>query len=125
MNFSAGLIAGRGPVEVTADWFRIDVEDRVALTQEIRLGPDEIDVLLSEGILEAMNFPVFRFFVNDFSTRTEGLDVLASWRVSDRTSVRASWNYTVTLVGALGSNAKITSWTLVGAPVSALGSVVH
>ena len=104
MNFSAGLIAGRGPVEVTADWFRIDVEDRVALTQEIRLGPDEIDVLLSEGILEAMNFPVFRFFVNDFSTRTEGLDVLASWRVSDRTSVRASWNYTVTLVGALGSN---------------------
>ena len=58
VNFSGGLIAGRGPVEVTADWFRIDVEDRLALTQEIRLGPDEIEVLLSEGILEARNFPI-------------------------------------------------------------------
>ena len=44
------------------------------------MRPDEIETLLAEGIAEAGNFPVFRFFLNDFSTRTQAIDVLWSRR---------------------------------------------
>ncbi len=96
-NYSAGVVHDRGSMQLTADFFRIDVGARLALSQEIRLRPDEIAVLLAEGIAEARNFPVFRFFLNDFSTTTEGLDVLWAWQLGG-TSLRAGWNHTLTRV---------------------------
>ncbi|MYH29415.1 MAG: TonB-dependent receptor [Acidobacteria bacterium] len=100
VNYSAGLVWERGAMSATADYFRIDVEDRLAVSNEIRLRPDEIETLLAEGIPEARNFPVFRFFLNDFSTRTEGLDLLWSW-TSGPATLTAAWNHTVTDVGDL------------------------
>ena len=49
------------------------------------------------GIPEARNFPVFRFFLNDFSTTTQGLDLISSLAVG-RTTVSAVFNYTDTAV---------------------------
>ena len=60
-NYSAGVVLEEGPFTFTADYFRIDIDDRVALAQEIELSDDEIETLLAEGIPEARNFPVFRF----------------------------------------------------------------
>ena len=51
-------------MQLAVDAFRVDVSDRLALSQEVRLTPAEVQVLLWEGLLEARNFPVFRFFVN-------------------------------------------------------------
>ncbi len=100
VNYSAGVVWQSGSMSATADYFRIDIEDRLAVSNEIRLRPDEIDVLLSEGILEARNFPVFRFFLNDFSTRTQGLDLLWSYAAGP-TTLTAAWNHTATDVGNL------------------------
>ena len=69
LNYSAGAVVEQGPFTFTSDYFRIDIGDRVALSQEINLTESEIQTLLAEGIPEARNFPVFRFFLNDFSTR--------------------------------------------------------
>ena len=96
-NFSGGLVYAASRLSVTADWFRIRVGDRLALSREIRLREDEIVTLLAEGIPDARNFPVFRFFVNDFSTITEGVDLLASWRTGP-TSLTFAWNHTDTQV---------------------------
>ena len=99
-NYSGGVVFDRGPMQLSADLFRVDVADRLALSQEIRLREDEIRVLLAEGIAEARNFPVFRFFLNDFSTTTRGVDVVWSLaRGGD--SLRAAWNHTSTAVGGL------------------------
>ena len=94
-NYSGGVVYDRGPMQLSADLFRIDVADRLAVSQEIRLRSDEIDVLLSEGIAEARNFPVFRFFLNDFSTSTYGVDLVWSLRSGDN-RFRAAWNHTTT-----------------------------
>ena len=72
LNVSAGVVFEQGPFTFTADYFRINIDDRVALSQEIALSEPEILTLLEEGIPEARNFPVFRFFLNDFSTTTPG-----------------------------------------------------
>ena len=94
-NYSGGLVVDSGPFTFTADFFRIDIDDRVALSQEIALTESEIVTLLAEGIPEARNFPVFRFFVNDFSTTTQGLDLISTLAVG-RTTFSAVYNYTST-----------------------------
>ena len=103
-HYSAGLVVEAGTMALTADYFRIDVADRLALSQETRLRPDESETLLAEGIAEARNFPVFRFFLNDFSTRTQGIDVLWSWR-TPFADLTAMWNHTRTDVMDLRTNA--------------------
>ena len=96
-NYSAGVVLEKGPFTFTADFFRIDIADRVALAQEIKLSDDEIETLLAEGIPEARNFPVFRFFLNDFSTTTQGIDLISTL-VKGSTSFSAAYNYTDTAV---------------------------
>ena len=96
-NYSAGVVVEEGPFTFTADYFRVDIDDRVALAQEIKLSDDEIDTLLAEGIPEARNFPVFRFFLNDFSTTTQGIDLISTL-VKGRTTFSAIYNYTDTEV---------------------------
>ena len=95
INYSAGAVFEQGPVTFTADFFRIDIDDRLALSQEIALTEPEILTLLAEGIPEARNFPVFRFFLNDFSTTTQGIDLISTV-VSGRTTFSGVFNYTDT-----------------------------
>ena len=102
-NYSAGAVVAQGPVTFTADFFRIDIADRVALSQEISLSESEILTLLAEGIPEARNFPVFRFFLNDFSTTTQGLDLISTLAVG-RTTFSAVFNYTDTAVKNIESS---------------------
>ena len=102
-NYSAGAVVAQGPVTFTADFFHIDIADRVALSQEISLSEREILTLLAEGIPEARNFPVFRFFLNDFSTTTQGLDLISTLTVG-RTTFSAVFNYTDTAVKNIESS---------------------
>ena len=95
INYSGGAVIERGSFTFTADYFRIDIADRVALSQEINLTEPEILTLLAEGIPEARNFPVFRFFLNDFSTTTQGIDLISTLAVG-RTTFSGVFNYTDT-----------------------------
>ena len=103
INYSLGAVVEQGPFTFTADYFRIDIDDRVALSQEISLAENEILTLLAEGIPEARNFPVFRFFLNDFSTTTQGIDLISTMTIG-RTVFSAIFNYTDTEVKNLGSS---------------------
>ena len=78
INTSLGAVADRGPLRLTVDYFRIDLSNRLALTQLFALSPEEVDTLISEGITSARNLQNFRFFTNDFETRTQGIDLVAT-----------------------------------------------
>ena len=103
LNYSAGAVIEQGPFTFTADYFRIDIDDRVALSQEIKLDEDEIQTLLAEGIPEARNFPVFRFFLNDFSTTTQGIDLISTMTLGS-TMFSLVYNYTDTEVKDIDSS---------------------
>ena len=103
INYSAGAVFEQGPFTFTADYFRIDIDDRVALSQEIALTESEIQTLLAEGIPEARNFPVFRFFLNDFSTTTQGVDLISTLALG-RTTFSAVFNYTDTEIKNIESS---------------------
>ncbi len=103
INYSAGFVVEDGPFTFTADYFRIDIDDRVALSQEIALTEMEIETLLAEGIPEARNFPVFRFFLNDFSTTTQGIDLISTV-AAGRTTFSGVFNYTNTELKNIGTS---------------------
>lgn len=96
-NLSGGAVVEKGNFTFTADFFRVNIDDRLALSQEVALTESEIETLLAEGIPEARNFPVFRFFLNDFSTLTQGVDLIATY-VAGRTTINAVFNFTDTEV---------------------------
>ena len=79
VNVAFGAVVGLGTVNLTVDYFRVAVTQRISLTQDFRLNPSEVEQLLAEGITSAGNVRDFRFFTNDFDTRTQGVDVVATY----------------------------------------------
>ena len=101
LNVAVGAVVELGALTLTADWFRIDLEDRLGVTQLFALRPAEVEQLLAEGITSAANLANFRFFANDFKTRTQGVDLVAGWRpgvFGGRTRVALAFNLTETEV---------------------------
>jgi len=111
VNLSAGLVVDQGDFTLTADIFLIDVDDRLAVSETFRqcaliqepncVTDAEIEQLLSGGFVEARNLKNFRFFVNDFATQTQGLDVVGTWTPAELggdTSFSLVFNYTDTEV---------------------------
>ncbi len=100
VNVSVGAVAGgEGPFTLTADYFRIDLSDRLALSRLFALEATEVDRLLAEGITSARNLANFRFFTNDLETRTQGLDLVTAWTppsLGGRTAIGVLFNYTDT-----------------------------
>ncbi len=82
VNLTVGFIAGLGPIDLTVDYFNIEVTDRIALTTTQILTQEDIDELLAQGILDAQSFTGVRFFTNDFDTTTQGLDLVATTATS-------------------------------------------
>ena len=100
VNLSVGAVTGGGPFTLTADYFRIDLSDRLTLSRSFALEAAEVDGLLAEGITSAGDLASFRFFTNDLETRTQGLDLVTAWTPSalgGATTVSFLFNYTDTV----------------------------
>ncbi len=101
VSVTAGLVADAGPFTLTADYFRVDVSNRLALSQTFTLTEDERDLLLSEGITSAGTLAFFRFFINDFSSTNQGIDVVSTYnppQLGGNTEFSFTLNYTHTEV---------------------------
>ena len=99
LNFAIGAVVENGPFAMTVDVFRIDVEDRIAVTQNFQLTPEEVATLVAEGVTSAANLRNFRFFTNDFDTESVGADLVLTVTpesMGGRTSFAALANLTRT-----------------------------
>ena len=106
INYSVGAVFDTGPFNLTADYFRIDVSDRLTITKNFSLDPEEATSLIAAGFAEAANLQEFRFFVNDFATRTQGIDLVSTYQtpaLGGSTEFSAIFNYTDTKVTAFTS----------------------
>lgn len=79
VNFTVGAILELdNGITVTADFFNIDVTDRIALSGLTTVTDDIKTALVQQGIPEAADFTSVRFFTNDFDTSTRGIDIVAT-----------------------------------------------
>ena len=67
-------------IDLTIDYFDIAIEDRIALTGNIKIT-DEIATLIQEKeALQGVSvLQEIKFYSNDFDTRTRGIDLVMSW----------------------------------------------
>ncbi|WP_419161359.1 TonB-dependent receptor [Candidatus Palauibacter sp.] len=101
VNLALGAALTQGPLIVTADYFRVSVSDRINLSPDYTLEPHEIEELIAEGVEGARNLARFRYYNNDFSTRSQGVDVVASYSpptLNGNTTFSLLFNYTGTEV---------------------------
>jgi iron complex outermembrane receptor protein len=77
-NASLGLVWNRDAWQVTVDWYRIEVEDRIARSTDFTLTDADRAALVASGNPQAASLSRVGFFVNDFDTTTTGLDFVAS-----------------------------------------------
>jgi len=73
VNISFGFITQ--PLEklsFSADVYRIDIRDRIGLSQRYTLSPEEQADLVAGGVAAAQGLTCFNFFVNGYKTRTQG-----------------------------------------------------
>jgi iron complex outermembrane receptor protein len=73
------------------------MRDRLAITQNFALTPEEVEALIAAGITSAASIQNFRFFTNDFETTTQGIDVVGAYSTG-KTDVHLLFNYTNTEV---------------------------
>ncbi|HHL31978.1 MAG TPA: TonB-dependent receptor [Oceanospirillales bacterium] len=78
-NFTFGAVFNLGPVDVTIDYFRIDLDGRLTLSQNNELTDQQVADLIASGVTSAANLRNFRFFTNGFDTKTTGIDIVATY----------------------------------------------
>ena len=78
LTFTVGMVAERGPFSFTADYYRIDVEGRLAQSATQSLTDAEKASVGDSGCIPAGDIGNFRYFTNSLDTRTQGVDLVAS-----------------------------------------------
>ena len=108
VNVAAGAVFDDGPFSLSMDFFQINVSDRLTTSADRSLSPAEIEQLVSEGIIRPGGVLArFRFFINDFATRTRGIDLVGAYEVrgasGSTTTFSSAWNWTSTTVTEFNS----------------------
>ncbi|MEM7504793.1 MAG: TonB-dependent receptor [Pseudomonadota bacterium] len=117
-NFSVGLTYQSDfGLDLTVDFYRIDVDDRIALSTQFNRGDgraaqgggtigDEISALLDAAGFDA-SLGAVNYFTNAIDTRSQGVDVVATWGIeTDAGSfdLTAAYNYNDLSVESVDSN---------------------
>ena len=104
-NYTLGFTASFGDLDLTLDYYRIDMDDRMQAisTQPVSTDPasgaayENYLALSGAGVLGAETIAGARYFTNAFDTRNQGVDLVATipvdWGDAGVTSFQASINY--------------------------------
>ena len=93
-NLSFGAAYTGDRLTLTMDYYSIDVNDRIGLTSTIT--PDAAQQVAIDALNLPQNFSRVAYFTNAFSTETQGIDVVATFDLTDNTVVNLAygWNET-------------------------------
>jgi len=87
VNYAVGAVFTHGGFELTVDAYRIDIDNRIVLSENIQGNPTGTPT--QRAIFNLINPPgsaaglgAARFFVNGVDTETSGVDIVARYRFS-------------------------------------------
>ncbi len=83
VNYSLGFVFREGPFELTADAYRIDITDRIILSETLTGSATAAEGTNARTIFDLLapyGASAARFFINGVDTETTGLDVVARYR---------------------------------------------
>ncbi|MFN3353560.1 MAG: TonB-dependent receptor plug domain-containing protein, partial [Brevundimonas sp.] len=80
-NYSLGTVIRLGDFDLTIDAYRIEIEDQIALSENItRTFSPQVAALL-----DPLGIQAARFFINGVETETEGVDIVGRYRLNTDT----------------------------------------
>ena len=109
-NFTAGFVVDLPGLDITIDYFDIRMRDRLALSQDFsvleNLTEEQItrfehgaDGVGGDGeVPYVRNLANFRYFINDFETRTNGVDIVITTPTGPAGELNFAYNFTNTEV---------------------------
>ncbi len=101
VNLSVGAVFRAGGFTGSIDYYRIDVDDRFAVSPNFTVTPALRAQLVAAGVPGADSLTTVSYFTNSFDTRTQGVDVVGSWRGDlwgGRAGMTAAWNWNDTKI---------------------------
>lgn len=108
-SFSAGLLSDIGALNITLDYFYIEVDDRLSLfTSEI--VPSDAPLLAASGINS--NVVNIQYYANDFNSTTQGVDLVTSLPfqfAQGNNVVSLAFNYTDTTLEVTNAKSPIAN----------------
>ena len=78
VNTTLGLVFSAGDLDVTLDYYNIEISDRIAFTSRFNLTQADVDALLAAGVSDAQSFTSVRFFSNQQTVEASGIDLVAT-----------------------------------------------
>ena len=105
-NTSFGVVYNRDGLSLTADFFNIELEDRVALTSNAAPTAAQVTAMGAAGIPNPELIGQVNYFTNDFDTETSGYDLVAVYSMElmgADSDISAAWNHTETEVTNSGA----------------------
>jgi iron complex outermembrane receptor protein len=105
-NTSFGVVYNKDGLSLTADFFNIELEDRVALTSNAAPTAAQVAAMGAAGIPNPELIGQVNYFTNDFDTETSGFDLVASYStvlMGADSDISAAWNHTETEVTNSGA----------------------
>ena len=89
---------------VSLDYYFIELRDRIVLSSDFNIGPEEVVALEALGVQGANSIAQVSFFNNDLDTETSGIDVVATYTIDSGaglTEFSASLNRNMTHVSRI------------------------
>jgi len=105
-NTSFGVVYNNNGLSLTADFFNIELEDRVALTSNAAPTAAQVLAMGAAGIPNPELIGRVNYFTNDFDTETSGYDLVAVYSMDlmgADSNISAAWNHTETEVTNSGA----------------------
>lgn len=100
-SYAFGLVYSGYDFFMTADLYRIEVDDRISQSAEIPITDAEKEQLRASGIRGVDSLSLISFYTNDFSTTTRGLDVVMNYStnlMNGRSTFSLAYNWNDTTV---------------------------
>lgn len=79
VNLSAGAVMDVGNLNVTIDYYRIRVQNRIARSAQIPITAGDVAALIASGVPDAASYGRVAYYANAFDTTTNGVDIVATY----------------------------------------------
>ncbi|XQW84212.1 TonB-dependent receptor plug domain-containing protein [Thalassotalea piscium] len=103
VSYAAGIVFSSGDFFMTADYYNIEVTDRIAQSSQINVNEADYAALEAAGVSNPSLISAVAYFSNDFDTTTQGLDLVANYSMElmdGDTHFSLAYNWTDTKVDA-------------------------
>ena len=77
-NVTLGAVFHVGDLDVTVDYYNIEIEDRISFTSRFNVTEADIAALVAVGVSDATSFSSVRFFSNQQTVKASGIDLVAT-----------------------------------------------